>query len=262
LYIGPVRSHAFISYAHEDADSARVLHREILALGVQPWLDIIDLVPGQDWQLAVTKALHESSHVIVLISRASVGKRGYVQKEVRDALEILATFPPGAIYIVPVRLDESEPAHAALARLHRIDYFVDAEAAIRQLARALKYGKESSYIGKQDADQPRLDVKGAPEERQLMDVLKILRGETRFFWSELRDLPANRDNFMAEMQGRTLYKVKDYLDYLVDRGHLSYRVEQAYNQTTDGSPILNVIVENVTTQLKNLSKIIANPPPQ
>jgi hypothetical protein len=127
----------FISYVREDRDAALQLRAELLSLGVRPWLDIVDLVPGQDWQVTIKHALRESSHVIVLISQTSVGKRGFVQKEVRDALDLLGELPPNETFIIPVRLDGSQPAHDALARLHWVDLFADYRLGLQEIARAL-----------------------------------------------------------------------------------------------------------------------------
>jgi hypothetical protein len=146
-----------------------------------------------------------------------------------------------------VRLDSSRPKHDALARLHSIDYFENADHAIRDIVRALdfeEHSKTSYEEGYEDASQP---TQAAEGERQVLDVLRILRGVTRFFWLELRDLPVSRDTFTAEMQGRTFSKVKEHLDFLMGQGHLVYRVEHAYNHVADGSTVLNVIVENITT---------------
>jgi hypothetical protein len=96
----------------------------------------------------------------------------------------------------------------------------------------------------------------AEREHDLIDILRSLRHDTKFFWSELVELSPYRDNFTAEMQARTYDKVKTSLDYLACRGHLSYRVEHAYDKLTDKSPVVNVIVENVTTQLKNVAKYV------
>jgi TIR domain len=127
----------FISYAREDRPAAMQIHAELVRLGATPWMDIVDLVGGQEWQIEISRALKTSSHFIALLSHHSVTKRGYVQKEVRQALDILDQFPPGKIYVVPVRLDATEPAHESLRKLHWIDVFAGYDDAIRQLARSL-----------------------------------------------------------------------------------------------------------------------------
>src|SRR5882724_2622318 len=113
----------FISYAKEDRDTALQLCRDLRQNGARPWIDVDDLIGGQDWKQAIARAISESSHFIALISHRSVNKQGFVQKELRQAVDLLETFPPGEVFVIPVRLDESEPRHNSLAELHWIDLF-------------------------------------------------------------------------------------------------------------------------------------------
>jgi hypothetical protein len=127
----------FISYAREDCDVAVRLRDDLVRLGATPWIDVSDLIAGQDWQLAISRALRESSHFLALLSHHSVTKRGYVQKEVREALDLLEQFPPDAVFIIPVRLDDSEPSHDRLRNLHWVDLFAGYDKAVAQIARGL-----------------------------------------------------------------------------------------------------------------------------
>ena len=140
----------FISYASEDRDVAVLLHAELTAVGAAPWLDIVNLLGGEDWELAIEQALADATHVIVLISQQSVNKRGYVQKEIRRALSLLEEWPPGTTFIIPVRLDDSNARHRLLLRLHRIDLFDDFGAGVRRLIAALGIGG-SRASGSRDA---------------------------------------------------------------------------------------------------------------
>jgi hypothetical protein len=51
----------------------------------------------------------ESDFVIACISRHSVGKHGYVQKELRAALTLQADKRPGTIFLIPLVLDGVQP---------------------------------------------------------------------------------------------------------------------------------------------------------
>src|SRR3954453_17906892 len=115
----------FISYAREDRETALRLYRDLHENGARPWLDVEDLVGGENWKHAITRAISESSHFIALISVHSVNKQGFVQKELRQALDLLETFPPGEVFVIPVRLDDSKPRHEQLADLHWLDIFAN-----------------------------------------------------------------------------------------------------------------------------------------
>ena len=77
-----MKTRVFISYAKEDKDVAEKLYNELEQSGVEPWLDSMDLVPGQAWERAIRKAIDESSYFIAVLSSRSVGKKGYVQNPV------------------------------------------------------------------------------------------------------------------------------------------------------------------------------------
>ena len=134
-------SRIFISYAREDRESAVNLYKELRQAGLLPWIDVEDLIGGQDWRLAVGEAIRSSSYFLALVSKNSISKRGYVQKELRDAMEILRQLPPGQIYLVPVRLDESVPSHQVLADLHWIDLFESYAQGLRRLLKSFGIDK-------------------------------------------------------------------------------------------------------------------------
>lgn len=98
----------FLAHASEDKEHVRVLYRELAERGLRPWLDEVDLLPGQDWQTAIAQAINESQVVLACLSRNSVSKHGFVQKEFRLALSAYAAKPAGSIYLIPVRLDDAD----------------------------------------------------------------------------------------------------------------------------------------------------------
>lgn len=114
----------FISYAREDYAKARKLYNSLKAYPfLDPWLDKEKLLPGEDWELKITEVIHQSHFFILVLSKNSLTKQGYVQKEVKKALDRLDYFPPGGIYIIPVRIDDCQPSQEQLKRLHWVDLF-------------------------------------------------------------------------------------------------------------------------------------------
>jgi hypothetical protein len=85
------------------------------------WLDVVSLVGGQNWEHEIRKAIGDSIFFIALISAHSINKRGYVQKELKEALKIMEQLPENEIYIIPVRLDDSVPTYDKLKHIHWID---------------------------------------------------------------------------------------------------------------------------------------------
>src|SRR2546426_12139822 len=95
----------FLCHASSDKPAVRVLYERLRTRNIRPWLDEKMLLPGQDWDLEIKKAVHNSDVVVVCLSRSSITKEGYVQKEIRFALDVAAEKPEGTIFVIPVRLE-------------------------------------------------------------------------------------------------------------------------------------------------------------
>ena len=50
----------FISYAREDKAFALKLFEDLKSHGANPWIDINNLLPGENWQRSITVAIEES----------------------------------------------------------------------------------------------------------------------------------------------------------------------------------------------------------
>src|ERR1039458_3469215 len=99
----------FLSYASEDRAAVLDLYTRLKSWrGIARWLDVAELLAGQDWQLEIARALGESDVVILCLSQRSVVKEGYVQREMRHAIDLANEKPEGTIFVVPVRLDQCE----------------------------------------------------------------------------------------------------------------------------------------------------------
>ncbi len=123
----------FLSYASEDRGAARRLCDSLSSDFFHIWLDERSLLPGQNWPTEISEAIRTSDYFIALLSHRSVSKRGVVQKELRDAINVMSELPPGRIFLIPVRLDDCEPTHPVLAELHWIDLFRDWESGVMKI---------------------------------------------------------------------------------------------------------------------------------
>jgi|GEM_PF-2027072 len=129
----------FLCHAHDDKSKARELYRYLKRRGLQPWLDAEDLLPGQAWQVEIPKALESSDAIIILLSKTSVDKEGYVQKEIKFALDKALEMPEGRIFLIPARLEECEVPRA-ISGYHWVDMFED--GGDEKLMKALKIRAE------------------------------------------------------------------------------------------------------------------------
>jgi tetratricopeptide (TPR) repeat protein len=88
----------FLSYAHEDEEPARVLAEALRREGYSVWWDRI-IVPGQNYQNEIQRAINKSVCVIVLWSRHSVDS-DWVKEE--------ASFARTQHKLIPVAIDDAQ----------------------------------------------------------------------------------------------------------------------------------------------------------
>jgi len=113
----------FLCHASSDKSLARQLNKKMREEGwIDPWLDEEKLLPGQDWEKEIEKAVGASNAVIVCLSESSVSKEGYVQRELKRILDIAIEKPEESIFIVPLRLDDCQVPNR-LSAWHYVDYF-------------------------------------------------------------------------------------------------------------------------------------------
>jgi hypothetical protein len=112
----------FLCHSSGDKTAVRELYRKLTTLGIDAWLDEEKLLPGQDWQLEIPKAVQESDAVIVCLSKSSVTKEGYIQKEIKFALDVADEKPEGTIFIIPARLEDCKVPHR-FEKWHWVDLF-------------------------------------------------------------------------------------------------------------------------------------------
>lgn len=133
----------FLCHSSGDKALVRDLYQRLLADGLDPWLDEPKLLPGQDWELEIRKAVKKSDIIIVCLSESSINRRGFVQKEIKYALDVAAEQPEATIFIIPLKLEECEVPES-LRRWHWVRYFE--ERGYDLLIEALQYRAQSLNI--------------------------------------------------------------------------------------------------------------------
>ncbi len=134
----------FLAHASEDKPAVLALHERLKQAGYKPWLDKKDLIPGQIWRDEIPKAIKASQIFLACLSAKSANKQGYIQRELRIALDTLGEMLPGTIFFIPMRLEECEipdlrsaEVGLKLRDIHRLDYWK--ENGFEQLERAITH---------------------------------------------------------------------------------------------------------------------------
>ena len=99
---------AFLCHSSGDKPAVRELYQRLCDEGIDAWLDEEKLLPGQDWQREIPKAVRASDVVIVCLSQNSITKAGYVQKEIKFALDVADEQPEDTIFLIPAKLEACE----------------------------------------------------------------------------------------------------------------------------------------------------------
>ena len=152
----------FLCHASGDKPPVRDLYKRLTAEGVDAWLDKEKLLPGQDWRLEIPRAVQEADVVVVCLSNKSVTKEGYVQKEIKFALDSAEEKPEGAIFLIPARLEDCVVPER-LSRWQWVDLYE--ENGFIQLLRSLKLRADAvgatveptSYVDSDKETERRLD---------------------------------------------------------------------------------------------------------
>lgn len=120
----------FLAYADDDRMDVFALYDRLKRHGFAPWIDVSDLVPGENKASVIADAIRNSPIVLACLSSNSVARAGRLHRQLRQALSVLAEKPPGETFLIPVRFDSCDlPAHSfenlglKLRDLHQADLF-------------------------------------------------------------------------------------------------------------------------------------------
>lgn len=169
----------FLCHASADKPKVRELYRYLRRRAIKPWFDEMDLVGGQDWQVEIPKALSTSDAIIICLTKNSVDKEGYVQKEIKFALDKALEMPEGRIFLIPVRFEECDVPFA-LSRYQWVDLFD--EAGYARMMRALKFRaaqleRATVQVLSKDAEEEKLALERAKREEQEREEAEIAAEE-------------------------------------------------------------------------------------
>ena len=129
----------FLSHAREDEEKVEKLYQKLSAAGFKPWMDKKDILPGERWRDSIRRAIRSSDFVLGCLSAQSVNKRGYLQKEVRLALDIWQEKLDSDIYLIPVRLEDCQVPES-LCDFQYVNLFE--EDGWTRLVKAIQVGME------------------------------------------------------------------------------------------------------------------------
>jgi hypothetical protein len=92
----------FLSYNTKDQGQAVKLAEGLLSVGIRPWLDVWDLVPGRPWQKALQRAITRVKSAVVCVGASHIGPwqdhevAAFIRKFVKRGAAVIPVLLPGA----------------------------------------------------------------------------------------------------------------------------------------------------------------------
>lgn len=122
----------FISFASQDAKIANTISAAIESRGFKCWISSRDILPGENFQSAIVRAIR-SSRILLLVFTSNSNRSDEMTKE-------LALASQQKLMVVPLRVEDVTPSDAfayEFATRQWIDLFADWELAMNQLCARL-----------------------------------------------------------------------------------------------------------------------------
>lgn len=175
------RLRVFLCHSSGDKPKVRDLYTRLSSAAsyIAPWLDEEDLLPGQRWEDEIPAAVRTSDVVLVCLSNEAINKSGYVQKEIKDALDVADRQPEGAIFLIPVKLEECQIPNR-LSHLQYVNLFE--KRGFERLVRSLVFRAES--LGIAEAQKDTVEIVTYENKGVNVNLPAIFRRLRRLFTEE------------------------------------------------------------------------------
>ncbi|GAB4401790.1 MAG: hypothetical protein OHK003_28640 [Anaerolineales bacterium] len=147
---------------------------------------------GQDWQVEIPKALATSDAIIICLTKNSVDKEGYIQKEIKFALDKALEMPEGRIFLIPVKFEECEVPFT-LSRYQWVDLTV--ESGYAKMMKALKF--RASQLERSTVEVSKKDIE---EENFAREKKERETAERELKDKELREKQARESSEKANRE--------------------------------------------------------------
>lgn len=152
-------SHLFVCFSSKDEAVAREVVEALEASGLQCWISLRDVLPGQNYQEAIVQALESASGIVFLFSEHS-----NKSQEIRKELSIGGSIN---VPVFPLRLSPIAASGALryeLAIRQWIDIFPHRQHALARLAQTIKDTIDRPETGEAQAplNRPPAAAAGSP----------------------------------------------------------------------------------------------------
>jgi TIR domain/SIR2-like domain len=114
----------FISYAREDLPSVQKIKAGLDAAGIKTWFDLERLESGDDYDRKIRRNIARCSFFIPVVSAATERRlEGYFRREWSYAIDRARNIAEGALFILPVCIDDTDGGAAQVPEKFRAVHF-------------------------------------------------------------------------------------------------------------------------------------------
>ena len=221
----------FLSYAREDEEKVEKLYQKLSNAGFKPWMDKEDILAGEQWKSRIQQAIRHSDFFLACLSANSIDKRGWIQREIKQALDLWQEKLDSDIYLIPVRLEDCE-ATESLHDFQWVNLFE--EDGWTRLVKAIQEGMErrgkaikpivpeSTLFETYSAMRPVLDLQDAEWLGVMQKLAGLAQRDQRF--QALFDLVRRVQTHLedsASPEGRGFHKTESWARFVQSLEELS-----------------------------------------
>jgi proteasome lid subunit RPN8/RPN11 len=212
----------FLCHSSGDKETVRALYKRLRIDGFDPWLDEENLLPGQDWNQEIIRAVRNSDVVLVCLSEKAISRAGYVQKEIKYALDVADEQPDGAMFLIPVRLEECDVPQR-LGRWQWVNCFEEQGYPRLLMALEVKATQMSLHVAQDRNPNPKsneeeghaqaFDLGGFhPIREEPFPFSRIIHWTPRDVGREIEISEGNQPNFYLVLTQEVLLRVSEHVN--------------------------------------------------
>lgn len=138
----------FISHSTKDNSIVTAIHQKLTSVGIETWVDHLQLRPGDDWDRAITKALKEAKSGLFVLSASSAESLECIN-EYRTILEL-----GKPLYVALIEDIPAEDYPYRLRTIQRVDLMTNFDLGMEQLIAAIQHGSTKENAVAKDETQP------------------------------------------------------------------------------------------------------------
>jgi hypothetical protein len=215
----------FLCYARQDEAKVSALYENLSSVGFQPFMAPKDIMPGEDWKQVIMNTIREAPFFLACLSNNSVDRRGVIQEEIREALEMWRQKLDSDIYFIPVRLEDCS-VPGALAKFQWVDLFH--ESGFERLVMALNIGMER--LGTIRA----IRLRSQSLENLSEDDVKLMLQENGFYEKDWHWMGKGiRHQYKLLQDGKVVFDQTTSLTWLQSSSERNITIEKARQYILD-----------------------------